>query len=116
MAMESNINFEQIKDISEGDRDFEQEIITMYLEDTRGRIQTLESHLAEQNWEHLKREAHTLKGSSGNIGVDCTFKLCKQLEQASLDQDEQKAKELVASIKTMTEEVAELFKSYLASP
>lgn len=113
MGIEEKINLSQINDISEGDMEFEDEIITMYIIDTQERISNLENLLTQKNWKELKREAHTLKGSSGNIGVIGIFELCKKLEAASLNQDEQLARELVNEIRTTTVEVDVFLKNYL---
>jgi HPt (histidine-containing phosphotransfer) domain-containing protein len=114
--MEEKVNLKQIQDISEGDREFEEELITMYLQDTHARLNTLGELLAGENWQDLKREAHSLKGSSGNLGVVVIYDLCKELERASLEKDEPRALELVNMISESSEEVRTFFKNYLDTP
>jgi len=113
--MEDKINLNQIQDISEGDKEFEEELITMYLQDTHARLNTLRELSAGKQWQDLKREAHSLKGSSGNLGVVVIYDLCKELERASLEMDEGRALELVNKISDSSDEVGAFFKNYLDS-
>ncbi|PIE03321.1 MAG: hypothetical protein CSA81_02655 [Acidobacteria bacterium] len=113
MDTEGLVDISQIKDISEGDMDFERDIIEMYLMDTEERIQTIESLAASQNWDDLKREAHTLKGSSGNIGVKKTFSLCKNLESACTEHDTGRVNQLISEIRHTAAGVKDYFTNYL---
>lgn len=64
------IDLSRIKETSDGDKTFEKELIEMYLEDAKELIHKIEEAYVQQNFENLRRYAHTLKGSSANIGAD----------------------------------------------
>ena len=59
------------------------ELIDLYLQDTPQRIMAIRSAAAEKNWVLLKRAAHTVKGSSGTLGLRQVAKVCQELEEAS---------------------------------
>ena len=59
------------------------ELIDLYLEDTPQRIMAIRSAAAEKNWVQLKRAAHTVKGSSGTLGLRQVARVCQELEEAS---------------------------------
>lgn len=71
----------------EGDDSFLQEIIGIYLEDTPLRLEDLRKSLAEGNQSLYTRTAHTIKGSSSNVGAMLVRALAEQLEHRSKAED-----------------------------
>lgn len=55
--------------------------------------------LESGNTEELRRVAHALKSSSGNVGAEQLFELCRSLEAAARDRDLAALPELVAVLK-----------------
>ena len=58
------------------------ELIDLYLRSTPQRLLAIRKAAAENDWVSLKREAHTLKGSSGMLGLHQISKASHDLEQA----------------------------------
>jgi HPt (histidine-containing phosphotransfer) domain-containing protein len=57
------------------------ELIDLYLEDAPQWIAAIHSQIAQADLISLKHAAHTLKGSSGSVGVRQVAKICKLIEQ-----------------------------------
>ena len=57
------------------------ELIDLYLADTPHRVSAIQAALAARDGLALKRAAHTLKGSSANLGAHRLAALCAELEQ-----------------------------------
>jgi HPt (histidine-containing phosphotransfer) domain-containing protein len=74
--------FEKIK--SDDGSDFVIELIDLYLEGTPQRIQAIREAAFEKEWVVLKRIAHTIKGSSGTLGLHRIAQVCQELEATSL--------------------------------
>ena len=56
-------------DPSEGQSDLITELIDLYLGEVPLLIDSIRKGLEENNWKSARRAAHTLRGSSGNLGV-----------------------------------------------
>ena len=56
------------------------ELIDLYLEDAHRRLAVMKESLAKRNWLSLKREAHSLRGSSGNLGALQMALICDEME------------------------------------
>jgi histidine phosphotransfer protein HptB len=59
------------------------ELIDLYLQSSSQRIIAMRNAAHEGEWAVLKREAHTLKGSSSTLGLCQIAKICEDLEDAS---------------------------------
>ena len=70
----------------ESNEGFLAEIITLYLEDTEGKLRSLREMLATQNVDHTELESifHQLKGSSSSVGASEVAKLCVECRDLSL--------------------------------
>jgi PAS domain S-box-containing protein len=61
------------------------ELIDLFLRDTPARVQSMEAAVRESHAAALKEAAHSLKGSSNNLGARRLSKLCADLEQSAKD-------------------------------
>ncbi|MEO0356316.1 MAG: Hpt domain-containing protein [Cyanobacteria bacterium P01_A01_bin.3] len=77
----SVIDRDRLSSISDGEREFEIELLDAYIEDARDCLADIEVALAADNWSDVAAVAHQLKGASGNVGALCMLELCVQLEQ-----------------------------------
>jgi len=96
------INLQYLSQISDGDLVFELELLNLFVEDAKLHIDAAETAVNTQDYKALEREAHHLKGSSGNVGAQAMQTLAYELEQQSLKN----------SFEGVTEKIQEL-KSYL---
>jgi HPt (histidine-containing phosphotransfer) domain-containing protein len=63
-----------------GEPDVVTELIEMFLEDTMPLLKNIREALEQNNPEALKEAAHTLKGSSGNLGAVALSGMCKTIQ------------------------------------
>jgi HPt (histidine-containing phosphotransfer) domain-containing protein len=93
MNQKSNlpINLEQLHQISEGDIEFEIEVLQVYVEDVLQRIEIIRQAIASNDHAQIMKEAHHIKGSSSNVGALQMRDLAVQLEDLNLDQELAKA-------------------------
>jgi HPt (histidine-containing phosphotransfer) domain-containing protein len=64
----------------DGEPDLIVELIDLYRDDAPRRVGVMRKALAQRNWFSLKREAHSLRGSSGNLGANQMALLCGEIE------------------------------------
>lgn len=75
---------ENLRALNPGDNDeFLREIITIFLEDTPQRIAELDQSLAANDVLTFTRAAHSIKGSSSNLGTLRLREAAEKLEQDS---------------------------------
>jgi HPt (histidine-containing phosphotransfer) domain-containing protein len=63
-----------------GEPDLIVELIDLYLEDVPRRMALMRKSLADRSWLLLKRDAHNLRGSSGNLGALEMARICQEIE------------------------------------
>lgn len=65
----------------EGEPDLIVELIDLYLEDVPHQLSAMKDSVLKADEVSLKRAAHTLKGSSANLGVEGVAVICGEIEQ-----------------------------------
>jgi HPt (histidine-containing phosphotransfer) domain-containing protein len=93
------IDLKQLNQISEGDIEFEIEVLQVYVEDVFQRIAKIHEAIAHSDRAQLMAEAHHIKGSSSNVGALPMRNLAVQLENLNLDYDSEQALEIVADMR-----------------
>lgn len=63
------------------------ELIEIYLIETMRLLDLIQSDLTTSEWSAVKRTAHTLKGSSGNLGLLRMARLSEELEYGAHTRD-----------------------------
>ena len=86
----SPIDPEQLNQISEGDIEFEVEVLQVYVEDASQRINKIREAIAIQDYNQIRRQAHHIKGSSSNVGAMQMRLFAVQLEELGENQDSEK--------------------------
>lgn len=76
-------------------------LVQTYLTDAQTRIALLHELLAAQDLDEIRKNAHSLKGSSSNLGASLLTDLCFQVEQQS---KENQAEGLDVLLKQVSEE------------
>jgi two-component system sensor histidine kinase/response regulator len=89
---------EDLRSIDGGDSGFFAKLGGMYLTKTPERILRLRTQLASNSFGDIGKEAHMLKGASGNIGAARVADLCQRIEAASKAQDATLLDELVQAL------------------
>jgi HPt (histidine-containing phosphotransfer) domain-containing protein len=62
-------------------------LLQTFIDDSKLRIDELRQALNESNADGVRRAAHSLKGSSGNLGANSLAALCLTVESQSKDGD-----------------------------
>jgi len=84
------VDVERLREVAGGDKNFVQELIHLFREETLTRKSGMEKALAEKDLEALRKEAHSAKGSAGNIGASNLQDIAAKL-QHSADEKNQEA-------------------------
>lgn len=89
--MTDTLNMEVIDELlalsEDGDPELLVDLIEMYLADGPTKMTAILNGIEAQDWEQVERAAHSLKGSSGNLGAihvqedcDCIQNACRHAE------------------------------------
>ncbi len=96
--------------LSDGYLEFEIELLQVYIVDGNQHLQAAKVAIANQDNASLAREAHHLKGASGNVGALGMQSLAQQLEEKGKIQDWQAThdlgKDLEAGLKNISDFIA----------
>ena len=92
------IDWEHLHQISDNDPEFELEILKVFVEDSLFHVEGIKAAITVNDFHQLAREAHHLKGSSGNVGATAMRKIAEELEQLSRKQSFAGAYELVLGL------------------
>jgi HPt (histidine-containing phosphotransfer) domain-containing protein len=90
------------------------ELLDMALETGAKHTRALEDAVATGDAESMRRAAHAIKGSSGNIGANTVMHLADELEQRARAGDLSGARERVDAIEAEYARVAEAVRAYHA--
>lgn len=66
---------EELKVVMDGEFDF---LLSTFVQDAVDRMHDIE--MARHDWQHLRRAAHSFKGSSSNVGALALWARCRDLE------------------------------------
>lgn len=105
-------HMKELEAMQDGDPEFLKDLIKIYLEDAPQRVEQMEKALKQKDGELLRREAHTLKGSSSHFGADRLVDACLQLEHAARDLDWAESETLVSSVRREFGQVEQALKNY----
>jgi CheY-like chemotaxis protein/HPt (histidine-containing phosphotransfer) domain-containing protein len=72
---------DKLRGLDSGEGSFLKEVITLFLEDTPPRLLHLRNAVTAKDLHQMEREAHTLKGSTGNLGAQRMHLTCVTLVQ-----------------------------------
>lgn len=88
-----------LKEMDEpGEPSFYSELITIYLEQSPGLIENIRTNYNLKNADQMGRAAHTLKGSSLNVGLRKFAEICKDLERKGKNNDFDDVDKLVENL------------------
>lgn len=82
-----DIDWKQLHKLSDGNAEFELELLKIFFVETKTRIQLAESALADRDCHTLQYLAHQIKGASGNVGLRAMWQAATELERQARQQD-----------------------------
>lgn len=89
------------------------EVLYVYLESTPETVLKLEQAVASKTLATVQSQAHSLKGSSANIGANDLSMLSAELEQKAKNNDAQNIDALLTQIKAESQSVEQALKDYI---
>jgi HPt (histidine-containing phosphotransfer) domain-containing protein len=81
------IDWNQLTQLSEGNQEFEVELMKLFFVETRTLLTLLADAIALQDIRQVEYVSHQLKGSSGNMGFRAMSQIAGQLEQQAWQQN-----------------------------
>ena len=105
----SSLNRKLLEDLREIERSgspgFLAELIDLFLKEAAAHLAALRSALAIKDARAFERTAHTLKGSSGNLGATGMSRICAELQDMGHATDWTRAAELLPRLDAEYERV-----------
>ncbi|NJM95831.1 MAG: Hpt domain-containing protein [Phormidesmis sp. RL_2_1] len=80
VSIQADFDWQQLQQLAGEDADFETELLTMFLQDAKLSLSQLEGAIAQQDMLAIADIAHSLRGSSANVGAIALSRLASQLE------------------------------------
>ncbi len=96
--LELPLNWEHLHQLSENNQEFELELLAIFVEDSKSHVEATKAAIASYDFDKLGREAHHIKGSSGNIGATTMQQAGEKLERLSRQQQLVGTSDLVAEL------------------
>jgi HPt (histidine-containing phosphotransfer) domain-containing protein len=92
-----------------GDEDFAKEIIDDFLKQIPDNLFALKDALNKKDLLLVKREAHIIKGASGNVGALALQKIAEQVEISCEEKDFDKIRSFVEELDTQLKNLKNIF-------
>ena len=89
------------------------DLLQTYLKDTASKLELLKQSLSSGTLEEVRKLAHSVKGSSVNLGIAPLSALCGELEVVAQEGDISRCQSLLMSILNEAETVFGLLKAKL---
>jgi HPt (histidine-containing phosphotransfer) domain-containing protein len=115
MTMENCLNMATIEELRAILGDGFAELVEEYLKDSPRQIRQLRRAAEEGDMAQLVRAAHTLKGSSGNIGVQAVYLAAEEIERLARAGAPVEASAEVDALLTTLQHSHQALKSLLSS-
>jgi PAS domain S-box-containing protein len=75
------IDWSYIADFSKGNKEFETELLYMFVETLSHQLKELKNKIYNKDFDDIRQIAHSIRGSCSSIGDQVVHKLAKQIEQ-----------------------------------
>jgi len=105
----------RLRDVSEGDKDFEKELIDMFRSTTEEKLPTLQEALRTQNKDESILLSHDIKGSSSNIGAELIRLVAERIELLSRAGKFVESLECVPQLRKTLVDTNKVFDEYFAA-
>lgn len=109
------VDLSRIQETSDGDTEFEQELIEMYVDDAMEHLQAIASAHQAGDALAIKRAAHTLKGSSANVGAIAVQEIAAEIESLGGAEDLSGIAPHIPEINQAFEKVKAFFEDYFSN-
>jgi HPt (histidine-containing phosphotransfer) domain-containing protein len=82
----------------DGDPELLLDLIQMFLDDSPSKVAAVQEGLDNGDFEKAERAAHSLKGSSGNLGAHLVQDVCEKLQISTRNQQMDESKQLAPQL------------------
>jgi histidine phosphotransfer protein HptB len=106
------INLEHLRQLSEGDTEFELELLQVFVEDTQSHLDTAINAIAANDYKTLEREVHQIKGASGNVGAEAMQALALVLERQAQKEELINPSDFIAQLEEYLSQVKVFMTTY----
>jgi HPt (histidine-containing phosphotransfer) domain-containing protein len=96
------------------DADLVREVVVLFLEDTRVRIDELRKLSAAQERTQLFAAAHKIKGSCGSLGANALMTECERLENLTRSGTREQIEECIQRVAQLFEVIVPTLRAYLS--
>ncbi|MDD5586596.1 MAG: Hpt domain-containing protein [Alphaproteobacteria bacterium] len=90
------VNLDNVREMLGGDPAREKELFGIYMEASEECLTIMEANFAPENEENWRRQAHSLKGMSMNLGAEVLGKLCAEAQNNNTATPDEKKTMLTA--------------------
>ena len=104
---------DRMQELACGDEGFVQELLGLFLSESEKRLASLAEAIRSQDLELIKREAHTLKGSSANAGAEAMREKAYRLEKLSQEGSPEEMQKAFQDLADQFERTRRMFEGYL---
>jgi two-component system sensor histidine kinase/response regulator len=81
LAIKVGLDLDRFDRITRGNGVFQQQVLQLFLQDTRKNLALLKTALFAQDLKTLEHKAHQIKGASANVGIKIIQTLVEQMEE-----------------------------------
>jgi HPt (histidine-containing phosphotransfer) domain-containing protein len=113
--MSELLNIETLSTLKEVIGDDLNEIIESFIELLPAQLNAIESAIQTSNAPELRSQAHTLKGSSSNVGATALSSLAYQLEMLGKQGDTTSAKDVSLPLRQLAKDSEQALRRFMAS-
>ncbi len=99
------IDWEHLHQISDGNEDFERELLDIFVEDTQTHLEEAQTALHLDDYTAVSRAAHHVKGASANVGLKEMRTIASKLEADANGKQLANAPEMLAKLAELLQDV-----------
>ncbi len=107
------VDIEALRELKEIMEDQFVTLVETFLEDSATRMNEIEAAIAAGDADGLRSAAHSLKGSSSNLGISSMADVLFKLESMGRDGTTDGGEALIPEVRTLFAEVSEILKAEL---
>ena len=115
MSDSTLVNLTRIQETSDGDLEFEVELINMYLDDAEQHLGDIKQAMDSKDAKALRHAAHTLKGASANIGAVGMQQIALEIESAGSEAKLDNLGELWTQLQANMAQTRAFYENYLST-
>ena len=105
MNQEIPIDLAKLEKITKGDKEFQQMLLTIFMEDAPLFVEDIKKALATEDYELLERRYHQLKGSSASIAMFELSTIAEKLENQGNNKKIEDSGDVVKQMEGMLKQI-----------